>query len=103
MTTEGARDVTDGFSGFHQQASDGRCYNPAVTRDQVKAILSRIPSWPETQQAELAELALQMEAEVAGAAYEATPEELPAIDQGLAQDAATDEDVTAAFAAFKRT
>jgi hypothetical protein len=39
----------------------------------------------------LAELALEIEAEFAGAAYNATPDELTAIDEGLAGEAASEE------------
>jgi len=54
------------------------------------------------RQQELAELALEIEAEAAGEAYAATPEELAAIDEGLAGEAASDEEVAAAFAKFRR-
>ena len=73
-----------------------------MTKDQVRAVLSRIPSWPEQQQAELAELALEMEAELAGAAYHPTSDELRAIDQALADGTATEDEVKAAFGALKR-
>jgi hypothetical protein len=46
----------------------------------------------------LAELALEIEAELAGASHEATPNELTAIDEGLAGEAASDEEIKAAFA-----
>jgi hypothetical protein len=51
-----------------------------MTKDEVNALLERIPSWPEDRQQELAEVALEIEAELAGAAYHATPDELAAID-----------------------
>ena len=47
-----------------------------MTKDQVKAVLERVPTWPEDRQQELAELALEIEAELAGAEYEAAPDEL---------------------------
>ena len=74
-----------------------------MTKDQVKAILKRVPSWPEDRQQELAEIALEIEADLAGADYEATPDELAAIDEGLAEEAASDEEVKAAFALFRKT
>ena len=55
-----------------------------MTKDQVKAVLEQIPTWPEDRQQELAEVALEIEAELAGAGYGATPDELAAIDEGLA-------------------
>src|ERR1700738_3805009 len=72
-----------------------------MTKDQVKAVLERVPPWPEDRQQELAELALEIEAELAGAEYNATPEELAAIDEGLAGEAASEEEIKAAFASFR--
>jgi hypothetical protein len=69
-----------------------------MTKDRVKAVLERVPTW----QQELAEVALEIEAELAGADYDATPEELAAIDEGLAGEAASDEEVKAAFALFRK-
>ncbi len=74
-----------------------------MTKDQVKAVLERVPTWPEDRQQELAELALEIEAELAGAEYEATPNELAAIDEGLAEEVASEEEVKATFALFRRT
>jgi hypothetical protein len=73
-----------------------------MTKDQVKAVLERIPSWPEDRQQELAEIALEIESELASAEYEATPDELAAIDEGLAGGAASEEEVDAAFALFRK-
>jgi hypothetical protein len=68
-----------------------------MTKDQVKAVLERVPTWPDDRQQELVEVALEIEAELTGADYEATPDELAAIDEGLAGEAANEQDVTAAF------
>jgi hypothetical protein len=73
-----------------------------MTKDQVKAVLERVPTWPEDRQQELAEVALEIEAELTGAEYNATPDELAAIDEGLAGEAASDEEVKAAFAVFRQ-
>ena len=73
-----------------------------MTKDQVKAVLERIPTWPEDRQQELAEFALEIEAELAGAEYDATPDELAAIDEGLAEEVASEEEVKEAFASFRR-
>jgi len=73
-----------------------------MTKDQVKAVLERVPTWPEDRQQELTEVALEIEAELAGAGYNATPDELAAIDEGLAGEAASEEEVKAAFAVFRR-
>jgi hypothetical protein len=68
-----------------------------MTQDQVKAVLERVRTWPEDRLQELAEVALEIEAELVGGAYEATPEELAAIDEGLSGEAANEKEVTAAF------
>jgi hypothetical protein len=73
-----------------------------MTKDQVKAVLERVPTWPEDRQQQLTEIALEIEAELAGAGYHATPDELAAIDEGLAGEAASGEEVEAAFALFRR-
>ena len=73
-----------------------------MTKDEVKAVLERVPTWPEDRQQELAEMALEIEAELAGAEYEATPDELAAIDDGLSGESASEEEVDAAFALFRK-
>ena len=73
-----------------------------MTNDQVKTMLDRVPTWPENRQQELLEIALEIEAELAGAIYEATADELAAIDEGLAGEPARDEEVEAAFALFRK-
>jgi hypothetical protein len=73
-----------------------------MTKDQVKAVLERVPTWLEDRQQEMAEIALEIEAEIAGAGYDATPDELAAIDEGLASEAASEEEVKAAFASLRR-
>src|SRR6266446_8637432 len=74
-----------------------------MTKDQVKSVLKRVPTWPEDRQQVLAEVALEIEAELAGAGYDATPDELVAIDEGVTGEAASEKEVEAAFAAFRRT
>ncbi len=72
-----------------------------MTKDQVKAVLDRVPTWPADRQQELAEVALEIEAELAGAGYDATPDELAAIDEGLTGEAASEAEIKAAFAVFR--
>jgi hypothetical protein len=72
-----------------------------MTKDQVKAVLERVPTWPEDRQQELAELALEIEAELAGVGYDATPDELAAIDEGVSGEAASEAEIKAAFAVFR--
>ena len=72
----------------------------------VKNTLSRVASWPEEDQEELAQVALEIEARRHGV-YHATPEELVAIDEALAAVArgeiASDDEVEAVFAKYRRT
>jgi hypothetical protein len=73
-----------------------------MTKDQVKSVLQRVPTWPEDRQRDLAEIALEIEAELAGAEYEATSHEMAAIDEGLCGDAASEKEVDAAFAFLRK-
>jgi len=73
-----------------------------MTEDRVNAVLARVPTWPEDRQQELAEVALEIAAELAGAGYDVTLDELAAIDEGLSGEAASEEEVTAAFALFRK-
>jgi hypothetical protein len=70
-------------------------------------LLNRADNWPETAQKELAEIAGEIEAELASGTYSATPEELAGIDRGLRDSAdgrfATEEEVEAVFAKHRRS
>jgi predicted transcriptional regulator len=74
---------------------------PALAR-----VLERVEAWPPEAQDELAEIALEIEAGMSGREYDPTPEELAGIDRGLraAEQGrfATDEEVEAVFARFRR-
>jgi hypothetical protein len=68
-----------------------------MTAKKLKEILERVEAWPEAAQAELAELALEIDAGLGAGKYHATPEELAGIRRGL-KDArqgrfATDEQI----------
>jgi predicted transcriptional regulator len=69
--------------------------------------IHRAESWPEEAQAELAEIAMEMDARVRGERYRATPEELAGIDRGLAAARqgrfATAEEVEAVLSKRRRT
>lgn len=71
----------------------------------VKEILRRVEAWPQEDQQELAEVARDIEARRSGI-YHATADELKAIDEALEQVArgelASQEDIEAAFAKFRR-
>jgi hypothetical protein len=73
-----------------------------MTEDRVKAVLNRVSTWPKALQEELAKVALEIEADMAGGEYHATPDELEAIDEGLRGEAASGEEVEAAFASFRK-
>jgi predicted transcriptional regulator len=78
----------------------------AMTAKVLKDVLERVERWPEEAQAELAEIALEIDAELAGGKYHATPEELAGIDRGLkaAREGrfATEAEVEAVFAKHRR-
>ena len=69
-------------------------------------LMERIESWPEEAQEELADIALETEAEFTRGAYHASPKELAGIARGLkaAREGrfATDQDVEAVFARYRR-
>ena len=73
---------------------------------QLAEVLKRVESWPPAAQDQLAEIALDIDANLRDIVYEPTDEELAGIDRGL-RDAdqgrfATDAEVEAAFAKFRR-
>jgi hypothetical protein len=68
----------------------------------LREVLERAQTWPEEAQAELAEIALEIEAALRRGPYRATPEELHAIDEADRSGTASESDVEAAFATFRR-
>jgi hypothetical protein len=74
-----------------------------MSGDQVKPVLKRAPTWREERQQRPSEVASEIEAELAGAGYHAASDELAAIDEGLVGEAASEEEVKAAFALFGAT
>jgi hypothetical protein len=69
--------------------------------------LKLIESWPQEAQEELAAIAFEMDAELSGRTFHATPAELQGIDRGLvaarAGRFATDEEVETTFAKHRRS
>jgi hypothetical protein len=61
------------------------CYDSKMNAD-LRTMLARAEHWPEEDQEELAQIALEIEARRHGV-YHATPEELKAIDEALAATA----------------
>ncbi len=78
-----------------------------MTSDELKTLLERVQSWPEAAQDELVAVANQIENEWLGGDYVATDEELCIIDAAIASidagEFATEAEVEAAFAKFRRT
>ena len=68
--------------------------------DKLKQMLERVQSWPEADQAELAEYAKEIESR-RGGDYHATAEELQAIDEADRSGVASEEEVEAAFRTFR--
>jgi predicted transcriptional regulator len=54
-----------------------------MTSKVLKDVLQRAEGWPEWAQAELAEIALEVDAVVTAGRYHATAQELEGIDRGL--------------------
>jgi predicted transcriptional regulator len=77
-----------------------------MTAKALKNVLLRVEAWPEAAQEELAAIAEEIDAGLAGGAYHATPDELDGIDRGLkaARDGrfAREEDVAAVFVKHRR-
>lgn len=67
----------------------------------TKRLLEQVESWPLEDQEELAEYARAIQARRTGH-YQATPEELAAIDEAERSGVATDDEVEAAFRTFRR-
>jgi hypothetical protein len=72
----------------------------------LRNMLARAESWSEQDQEELAQVALEIEARRHGL-YHASAEELKAIDEALAAvgrgEVASDQEVEAVFAKYRRT
>lgn len=54
-----------------------------MTAKALKDVMQRVESWPESAQEELARIAKEIETEMQGGTYQATPAELAGIDRGL--------------------
>ena len=77
-----------------------------MTATELKDLLERIKAWPEEAQDELVAVANQIESELQGRDYLATRDELLVIDATMASidagEVATDAEIKAAFAKFRR-
>jgi hypothetical protein len=72
----------------------------------LRNLLERAESWPEEAQNELVTIAREIESDLRGGDYSATQEELRIIDDAVASidrgETATEAEVSAAFAKFRR-
>lgn len=68
----------------------------------LRDILARAESWPDWAQRDLAEIASQIDREVRGGRYRATPEELDKLDEAVDQvrrgEVVTEAEIEAIFA-----
>ena len=74
-----------------------------MAKEQVKAVLDRVLTWPPERQEEVAEIVLEIEAELGSPVYYATPDELRALDEAEQSGIASDQEVEAAFRSFRRS
>jgi predicted transcriptional regulator len=82
------------------------CYHRNMKAKSIKEILQRAEAWPESAQADLAQVAEEIERELHEGTYTASPDEVAAIEEGLRDAAegrfATEAEVEAVFAKYRR-
>jgi hypothetical protein len=75
-----------------------------MNKQLFKSVMERVETWPEAEQEELLEIALEIEARRTGT-FEPTPEELRAIDEAVEAvergEVASDAEVEAIFAKYR--
>ena len=72
-----------------------------MTAKALRDVLQRVETWPEQAQEDLAEIAREIDAQLAGRTYRASAEELAALDEAERSGVASDEEVDAAFKSFR--
>ena len=72
-----------------------------MTAKALKDVLRRVEAWPEEAQEQLAEIAREIDAQLTGGEYHATPEELEALDEAERSGLASETEVEAAFRTFR--
>jgi hypothetical protein len=72
-----------------------------MTAKALQEVLQRVETWPEEAQEDLAQIAREIDAQLAGRTYHATAEELAALDEAERSGVASDEEVEAAFKSFR--
>jgi hypothetical protein len=72
-----------------------------MTAKALKDLLQRVETWPEAAQEELAQIAREIDAELAGGLYHASAEAPAALDETERSGIASEEEVEAAFKTFR--
>jgi hypothetical protein len=72
-----------------------------MTKDDVKAVLGRVLTWPAEAQKEAVASLRAIEEEWVSGDYHATPEELEAIDEADRSGVASEDEVEVAFRTFR--
>jgi hypothetical protein len=73
-----------------------------MTAKALEDVLQRVETWPKQAQEDLAEIAREIDAQLAGRAYYASAEELAALDEAERSGVASDEEIEVAFRSFRR-
>jgi hypothetical protein len=73
-----------------------------MTAKALQEVLQRVETWPEEAQEDLAQIAREIDAQLAGRSYHASPEELATLDEAERSGIASEEEVEAAFKSFRR-
>jgi len=68
----------------------------------LREVLERVEAWPEEAQEELAAIAREIDAQLAGGGYRATAEELEALDEAERSGVASEAEIEAAFRTFHK-
>ena len=76
-------------------------YGCDMTAKALREVLQRVETWPEEAQEDLAQIAREIDAQLAGRAYHAPAEELAALDEAERSGLAGEEEVEEAFKSFR--
>jgi hypothetical protein len=86
----------------HRRRENGRYVRMSdMKKDDVNAVLGRVLTWPAEAQKEAVATLRAIEEEWVSGDYNATPEELEAIDDADRSGVATEDEVEAAFSTFR--
>ena len=77
-------------------------YSVGMKAKALREVLERVEAWPEEAQEELAAIAREIDAQLAGGGYRATAEELEALDEAERSGVASEAEIEAAFRTFHK-